>query len=421
MVRETLASEGSAGQGAGICIIVENCASPGDPRVWQEAIALTAAGYRVSIICPKAPGFEEDYVVKDGIEILRHFLPTGSGVFAYLLEYSWALVAEMCLALRVYRRTRFRFLQACNPPDTIFLIALVFKLLFGTRFIFDHHDPAPEFYECRFQKRGFFHWILRLFEKITFRTADIIISTNSSLREIAIRRGGVNPARVFVVRTCPDRDRFQLPKPRLELKEGRAHLVLYLGNMGPQDGLDLLLDSIDYLVNQQGRRDTTFVCIGPGSQVERLKAASATSGLDSYLRFTGPLYGDDLLKYLATADVGVAPDPSNLFNDQLTMLKIMDYMVCGLPTVLYDLKEGRRTAGEAALYARNNDPIDFARHINQLLDDRELRGRLGAAGARRTHTSLNWNVEKLQLLHAFQAAQREPSRHTEPAAVASKI
>ncbi len=386
-----------------VCIIVENLPVPPDRRVWKEALALKEAGYDVSVICPKGLGCERSRETLDGIEIYRHAMWEASGKLAYLIEYGWALTAEFVLALRVYARTHFRILQACNPPDTIFLIGFFFKLL-GVRFIFDHHDPTRELYEARFLRKGFLYQMVRLAEWLTFRTADVAIATNDSLKEIALDRGGISPDRSFVVRGCPDLKDFRPRAPRPELKEGRKHLVVYVGVMGPQDGVDLLLESIDYLVKKRGYRDTLFVLIGPGTEVPRLKAHVAGRNLDEYVKFTGPLYSDDLLAYLATAEVGVAPDPYNDLNDILTMIKIFEYMAYEVPVVLYDLTEGRRSAGDAALYARANDVFDFGDQIATLLDSPSMRRRLGAIGRSRIEGSLNWSVQKQILLTAYQAA-----------------
>jgi len=256
----------------------------------------------------------------------------------------------------------------------------------------------------RFPRQRFLYHLARLAEWMSFHVADVTLATNGTFREIALTRGGVSPEHNFVVRTCPDLKDFPLQPARPELKEGREHVVVYVGTMGSQDGIDLLLESISYLTHVKGRRDTLFALIGPGSELDRLKAQAGAHGLDGYVKFTGPLYGDDLRAYLATASVGVAPDPSNEFNDKLTMIKIFEYMAYGMPVVLYDLPEGRRSAGGAALYARGNDPIDFAEKIGHLLDSESARDQLGAVGRKRIVEGLNWGNEKPMLLEAYSAA-----------------
>jgi len=388
-----------------VCIIVENLPVPIDRRVWQEARTLRDAGYRVSIICPKGSGFQKSRESLEGIEIYRHWLWEASGPVGYLLEYSWALTAQFLLSLRVYARTRFRVLQACNPPDTIFLIGLIFKL-FGVRFIFDHHDLNPELYETKFQRHDFGYRLVCWAERLTFRTADVSIATNESYREVAIVRGGMSRERTFVVRSCPDLTRIRMRPPQPELKEGRRHLVVYLGVMGHQDGLDLLLESIAFITKLRKCEDTLFVLIGAGPELPRLKVLASQKGLDALVKFTGRLPDEDVAAYFSNAAFGVAPDRATPMNDKSTMNKILEYMAYGLPVVLYDLTEGRRSAGDAALYARNDDPQDFAQKVLTLLDSESLRAELGARGRKRIEERLNWDNEKRALLEAYAAALR---------------
>jgi glycosyltransferase involved in cell wall biosynthesis len=387
----------------GVCIIVENLPVPFDRRVWQEAQALREAGYRVSVICPRGKGYERSRETLNDIEIYRHRIWEAAGPLGYLIEYGWAWVAEFCLALRIFRRTRFRVLQACNPPDTIFLIGLIFRLC-GVHFIFDHHDLNPELFEAKFGKRGPLYKLVCLAERLTFRTANVSIATNESYREVAIIRGGMRPDRVFIVRGCPDLQRIRLGPPRPELKAGKPLLVVYVGVMGPQEGLDLLLESIELIVRQRGRRDVAFALVGAGTKLPYLKEVASKKGLDSEVSFTGRIPDADLAAYLSTADVCVAPDPKNPMNDKSTMNKILEYMAYARPIVQFDLAEGRHSAEDAALYARPNDPADFAEKIIRLLDSEELRRQLGERGRRRIEENLNWEAEKKMLLAAYRKA-----------------
>jgi len=387
-----------------VLIIVENLPVPFDRRVWQEARALAEAGYRVSVICPKSRGFEKRRETIEGIEIYRHTLWEAVSPLGYLIEYTWALAAQFLLAMRIYARTRFRIVHACNPPDLMFLVALIFKL-FGARFIFDHHDLNPELWEAKFGSgRGVFHWLLCLAERWTFRTADVSIATNESYREVALARGGMKPGRVFIVRSTPDLGRMRPGQPQPELKRGRPFLVLYLGTMGPQEGVDLMLQSADHIIKKRGRQDVSFVFIGGGSEIPRLKAQAAASGIEAFVNFTGRISDDELARYLCTTDVCVAPDPKNPINDKSTMNKILEYMAYTRPVVLFDLTEGRRSAGDAALYAHPNDPVDFAAQIIKLLDSEPLRRQLGEMGYQRIVEKLNWEIQKSALLDAYDTA-----------------
>ncbi len=388
-----------------VCIIVENLPVPVDRRVWCEARTLRDAGYIVSVICPKGKNScAASYEILEGIHIYRHRAWEASGAIGYLLEYAWALVAQFYLVLKVFSHSRFRVLQGCNPPDTIFLIGLILKP-FGVRYIFDHHDLSPEVFEAKFgNARGVFCALTRLAEKCSFRVATVSIASNESFKEVAVTRGGKRPEEVFVVRNCPDLTAFRRGPVRPEIKHDKPLLVVYVGFMGQQDGLDLLLESIEHIVKLEKREDTHFLFVGKGTMLPALREMAAKKELNRFVTFTGQVPHDEVVEYLSNADVGVAPDPKTPMNDNSTMIKIFEYMALELPVVLFDLKEGRRTAGPAALYAKPNDPIDFAKQVNRLLDSVELRRQLGACGRKRIEESMNWQVEKVGLLRAYSAA-----------------
>lgn len=388
-----------------VCIVVENLPVPLDRRVWREACALRDAGYRVSVVCPKGTGTSgASYENLEGIDIYRHRRWEASRVAGYLVEYSLALAAELYLTIKVFYRTRFRILQACNPPDTVFLIGLLFKP-FGVRFIFDHHDLAPELFESKFGNGSWpFYQLSRFIEACSFRTARVCIATNESFKEIAMMRGGKRSEDVFVVRNAPDLRRIARGSAPPDLKFEQRLLVLYVGFMGSQDGLPLLLESIEHMVLRQKRQDTHFLLVGGGTELPMLRATVSKLGLESFVTFTGQVSHEKVVSYLSIADIGVAPDPKTPMNDKSTMIKILEYMGYGLPVVLFDLKEGRRIAGSAALYASPNDPIDFANHVARLLDCESLRRELGAFGRTRVEQGLNWEVEKATLIKAYEKA-----------------
>jgi glycosyltransferase involved in cell wall biosynthesis len=390
--------------GVDVCIIVENLPVPLDRRVWKEACALRDAGYHVSVICPRGKGYEASYDQVEEIEIYRHRNWEASKISGYMLEYSWALLAELFLTLKVFYRTRFRVLQACNPPDTVFLIALLFKT-FGVRFIFDQHDLGPELFEAKFGKRGgILQSILRFLEMQSYRLANSCIVTNESFREIAIARGGKCPDNVFVVRNCPDLRAFERPQTNSRQRFQKPHLVTYVGFMGAQDGLELLLEAVEHLVARLGRRDTHFLLVGGGTSLESLQSIVKNKGLNEYVTFTGQVTHKEVADFLAESDLGVAPDPKNAMNDKLTMIKILEYMAFGLPVVLFDLEEGRRIAGCAGMCARPNDPVDLAEKIADLLDSPDRRATMGAAGRMKIEKELNWDLEKKSLIKAYEAA-----------------
>ncbi len=392
----------SSGRPRRVLIIVENLPVPFDRRVWSEATTLRQAGYEVSVICPKGRGAEQSYEVLDGIHIYRHPLPLEArGAMGYLIEYASALFWEFVLSWRVLLTRGFDAIHACNPPDLIFLVGGFFKLFFRKRFLFDQHDINPELYEAKFGRQDLAWRALKLFERLTFRTADVSIATNESYRRIAIERGGMRPDEVFVVRSGPNLDRVRTMPEDPSWRRGRAHLVAYIGVIGGQEGIDLLLESVRHVVTTRNRHDVQFVVMGSGPELAAVQEMSQRLGLDEYVTFTGRVADETLFTVLSTADVCVNPDRFNEMNDKSTMNKIMEYMALGKPIVQFDLTEGRVSAQDASVYARRNDPADFADQVLALLDDPERRKTMGAFGRRRVHDELAWPHEAPKLLAAY--------------------
>jgi glycosyltransferase involved in cell wall biosynthesis len=386
-----------------VLILVENLPCPFDRRVWQEATTLRDAGYEVSIICPTGKGFERKFESISGIDVWRYSLPAeADGPWGYAVEYSAALFWTFVLSLRVLMGRGFDVVHACNPPDLFFLIGGFYQL-FGKKFVFDHHDANPELYEAKFARRDFFWKLMVWLERATFRCADVSIATNESYKRIAITRGGMAPERVFVVRSGPSFERLKIVPPVESLKRNRRFLVGYVGVMGRQEGIDLLLKAAAHIVHDLKRSDVHFGLVGGGTSLQDMKDLARRLGVEEHVTFTGRVPDADLLAMLNTADVCVNPDVANEMNDISTMNKVMEYMALGKPMVQFDLAEGRFSAREASLYARRNNALDLAAKIIELLESPEKRRAMGEFGRRRVREELEWRYEAPKLLAAYAA------------------
>lgn len=385
-----------------VLIIVQNMPVPLDRRVWQECQALVAAGYGVSVICPRGDG-QQSHQVIDGVSIHTYAPPPGThGALSYLLEFAYCWLRTLALSVRVRIRDGFDVVQACNPPDTYFALALLYRPL-GTRFVYDQHDLCPEVYTSRFGcDGGWWHRGLLLLERATYRSAHHVIVTNESYRSTALTRGGLDPSAVTVVRSGPDPTRMVRTEPHPELREGRRHLCCWLGIMGPQDGVDLLLVSIRKLVLEQGRDDCQFALLGYGDCLEDLRRMSAQLQIAPWVTFTGRADASTIAAYLSTADIGLSADPLSPLNDVSTMNKTMEYMAFELPVVAYDLRETRVSAERAAVYVAPNDPLAYAKAISDLLDSPAQREEMGAIGRARIERHLAWQRQVPGYVAAFQ-------------------
>jgi glycosyltransferase involved in cell wall biosynthesis len=384
-----------------VLILVENLSVPFDRRVWQEATTLARNGWRVSVVCPRMVD-RKPFETLDGVFVYRYPLPyTARRAVGYFVEYPWAMLLTFWYAFYVFFRRGFHVIHACNPPDLFFSVALPFKL-FGVKFLFDQHDLCPETLESKFgSKEGILLKSQYLLELWTYRTANAVIATNQSYKKVAMERGGLEQERVFVVRSGPDLNRFKSATPNPALKNGKRFLVAYLGTMGQQDGVDYLLRSIRWVVQESGRDDIQFTLMGGGENLSALRDMAAEMGLDGHVQFTGRVSDQVVRETLSTADLCVAPDPINPLNDKSTMNKILEFMAMSKPIVSYRLTETEFSAGEAAVYAKDNDEADFGRKTLELLDDPARRERMGQAGFNRFKNELSWEHSTVQLLNAY--------------------
>ncbi len=386
-------------KGKHILIIVENLPVPFDRRVWQEATTLKEAGAKVSIICPKMKGYQKSYECINDIDIYRHSLPLeANGVFGYLLEYSVALFWEFFLSLKIFIKKRFQVIQGCNPPDLIFLVALFYKL-FGVKYVFDHHDINPELYIAKYNKKGVFYNFLLLAERLTFAAANYSIATNESYKEIAINRGKMPAEKVQVVRSGPKLDRLTLGEGNNSYKKGRQFLIGYVGVIGEQEGLELLLQSAKLIIEK--RQDVQFAVIGDGTELAKVKSVTAEMGLEEFVDFYGRVDDKTMVEILNTSDVCVNPDKPTEMNNLSTMNKIMEYMALKKPIVQFTLKEGKLSAQNASLYAENTSTEDFANKIMWLLDHENERIKMGNFGYNRIINDLSWNHESEKLINLY--------------------
>jgi glycosyltransferase involved in cell wall biosynthesis len=394
-----------AGRPRRVLIIVQNLPVPFDRRVWLEATTLQRAGYEVSVICPKMKGFNESFETTEGIDIYRYAMPLDpKGRIGFIAENLLALIRTFLLTFRVARRGRgFDVIHACNPPETYWTVGLFWRL-FGKRFLFDHHDLSPELYRVKFgvESESVLHRMLLWLEKATFRTAAVAIATNDSHKRIAVERGGMDEDRVFVVRSGPDVARFRVYEPDPSWKRGKEHLIAFLGEMGSQDGIDLLIDALRTLRDGHDRDDFHCVLIGGGTHREALMDQAERIDVADLCTFTGVVSDEDLCRILSSADVGVDPVPRNDWSDKSTMNKIMEYMFFGLPIAAFGLAEARVSAREAADYADEITAEALAATIQGLLSDPERRAQKARYGERRLREVLAWEHSRPPLLEAYE-------------------
>jgi glycosyltransferase involved in cell wall biosynthesis len=374
-----------------------------DNRVRREAATLIRAGMGVIVICPKYPG-EQWHAVIDGVHVYRYIKPSfGSSFIGHIGEYLVSLVSQTILAAWVALRHGFDAIHASNPPDLLWVVAAPYRLLFGKRFVFDHHDLVPELYEDRFGAPGSrMVKVLRFLERISFRLASHVISTNESYRAVAMRRGNKRADEVTVVRNGPALVDFPEGEPDPKIRALGRIVVGYLGNMNPQDGVDRFLEMARVIRKVHHRTDIGFVMVGKGDSFADLVRLREEYGLTDAVTMTGRIPWSDVLSSLRATDICVQPDPPGLLNDHSTMNKLMDYMSLGRAVVTYDLAETRVSGGDAVHYVQGSSVEDLAAAVMALADNPERMRELQNAGQKRVREILSWDHQSPRLIEVYE-------------------
>jgi glycosyltransferase involved in cell wall biosynthesis len=388
-----------------VLIVVQNLPVPLDRRVWLECQALRDSGYDVAVICPKGPG-DKKFEVLDGVSLYKYqAAPATSGLFSYILEFTYCWLRTALISLRVFRRHRFEVFQACNPPDTFWLLGAFWRL-FGVIYVFDQHDLNPELFRSRFGDPGSLLGRVQLkllswLERMTYRTAAHVIVPNDSYRQVAIERGRRASSEVTVVRSGPDTTTMRPIDGSPELRRGADYLLAYIGIMGPQDNVEVLLRVMDVLVNKLHRNDVHLVLMGFGDCLVSLRNQATELGLDDVVTFTGRVDQQKISRYLSTAHLGLSPDLKTPLNNISTHNKTMEYMAYALPSVSFDLVESRISALDSAVYVPSGNVTAFATAIDELLDDEDRRVRMSRFARSRCVAELDWAPQARRYVQVF--------------------
>lgn len=381
-------------------MILENESYPDDTRVYLEATGLQRVGFRVTVICPtgnSSKRFDE----LEGVRVYRYPKPLEfPGVLGYVLEFGYSMLVAFALASWVLVRHGFDAIHVHCPPDMNTLVALPFKLI-GKKFVVDLHDLSPELYQAQNEGHGnaLINRLLHGFERLACKTATALISTNSTQRDVQIERGGAAPERCFVVRNGPH-DMFQPDlAPMPGIRPTGTIVIGYVGVIGIQDGVEKFVEVLAEL--RKSRPEIKGVIVGSGPAISTLHQLADELGVTDSIQFTGFVDFTEVPRYIAAFDVCVTPDPSNPYNDSCTTIKTMEYMAMRRPTVAFDTKENRITAGRAALYASDNNVPEMADLIKQIIDDPQLSAEMGQFGREKIENSLAWSHQEHILVSLY--------------------
>jgi glycosyltransferase involved in cell wall biosynthesis len=367
-----------------VAVLVENLPAYADTRLRKQLRDLLSHGYRVSVIT-QAGDENQPYRELDNLNLLEYPPPTEPrGPIGHMREYLASFVWAALRLGRLRLREPIDILQVCQPPDVYFPLCKAMRWS-GARVVVDQRDLMPELYAARFPSApGAVTTVLHWLERRTQHSADHSIGVNDYLRDRIIA-AGADPDRVSIVRNGPVLSRVERARPDPSWRR-HSNLVCWIGKMGRQDRVDLVIRVADHVIRDLGRDDIGFVLLGDGECLDEMRDQVRQRNLEPWVSMPGWLSEAEVFGCLAAADVGI--DTS--LQSEVSPVKAMEYMAFGLPVIAFDLLETRRSVGPAGVFVPPEDIQTFGDQLIKLTEDAELRQRLGRAGHERVATELAW-------------------------------
>jgi glycosyltransferase involved in cell wall biosynthesis len=384
-------------KGAGhVLMIVENLPMGVDHRVRKQVDDLLASGFAVSVITRRDPA-NARYRGLPRLALLEYPAPPEPrGQAGYLGEYGLSLGWAAVLSLAARLRGRVDVVQFCQPPDIYFPLAWMLRGL-GAKVVADQRDLMPELFAARYDRaRPAVMSALRWLERRTQRAAHHTLCMNETFRRRMIEAGAA-PDRVTIVGNGPVLSRVRAAVADPALRGQHKFLCCWIGMMGRQDRVDLLMRAIAHVVHGLRRTDCGFAIVGEGECLGQVREMSARLGVGSWVDLTGWLPEAAVFSYLASADLGL----DSSLQTEISPVKILEYMAFGLPFVAFDVTETRTMGAGASALVAPPDVESYARQVVALLDDAARRAEMGEAGRERVRADLAWERQSVAYLEVI--------------------
>jgi glycosyltransferase involved in cell wall biosynthesis len=327
------------------------------------------------------PGVTIDLVVYgEGEEISYpnitvHRTPLNSVTRGVKPGFSLRKVANDLHMLRIARRlVRRHSYDVVHAGEEAVLIARLIKRWHRIPYIYDLDSSiAQQMVEQRPWMRpvaGVLNW----FEAGAVRGALATAPVCNALADLCRRHGARHVVTLHDISQLSDPDR--PPSGRLQQEAGTDRLILlYVGNLEPYQGVDLLLEAFSIAARRTDEVDLVVIG-GREEDIRRYKARAEALSLHGRAHFLGQRPLSELDEYLADADILTAPRTKGIN----TPMKIFPYMHSGKALLVTDLPTHSQILTSDVCMLAAPEPQAFADAIVELASDRELRERLGRAG-----------------------------------------
>jgi glycosyltransferase involved in cell wall biosynthesis len=381
----------------------------GHIHIYEQARALQKLGNRVTMVTYHIGRDVPDLDIRRIINI-PWYKKTDAGP-SYQKPYLATLL--LLKALKVARAIKPDIVHAHGWDST--WVAWWLRKLLGIPFIFDMQGSfSGEITEHGYcPKKGPFYEFLGAIERRTLLKSPVVVTSSTQICQQTRSRFSLNPDHIWPILDGVDTEEFSPehfpPEPALRAQLGLPagkQVIVYMGLLKPYQGVDDMIEAARVLVYARGCTDAHFLVLGfPDEDLYRAKAAE--KGLAEFMTFTGKVDYHQTGRYLALADLAIAPKIAMTEGDA----KIYFYMAMGLPVVAYERPASVEILGDLGFYARLNDPVDLARALHEALLQPDLLKARGAANRQKAVDDYSWTAVARRIMEAYQIAQdRMPHR-----------
>ncbi len=179
-------------------------------------------------------------------------------------------------------------------------------------------------------------------------------------------------------------------------------LVLYQGQLSGSNYVYLYLQAARHLLAK--RQDVEFVVVGGGDQLDKAINLTKELGITEHVTFTDRVPHQMVPKYIAAADVVVATFENNSQVQCKSPLKVIEYMSSGKAIVASNVGEVPNMIGDCGLLVAPDNSEEVAEKVSLLLDDENLRKKLGKNARQRAERMYSWKNSAQTLVKAYYKA-----------------
>lgn len=287
--------------------------------------------------------------------------------------FSWKkVVCDFFLMFKAFQLAAKKKYRVVHAVEESAFIAMLIRLTFGVPYIFDMDSSMPMQLTERTPILSGLTPCLRFFEALAVRQAWAVVAVCETLADTA---RSYHARRIYLLHDISLLSLGNAPRPSSTPQELSLNIekpcLMYIGNLEPYQGIDLLLDCFAIILKSVPQ---AFLAIigGSDSSIDKYKRKSDMLGIAARVRFFGPRPSTSMGQLFAEADVLVSPRMTGTN----TPMKIYSYLQSGKPIAATDLPTHTQVLDHSTAMLAEPIPEKFAAGILQLLQDPPLCRRL---------------------------------------------